>query len=132
MLKQLVGAVVLVLALAGPLALETQSTSPAQATALNAVLSPLYARPGAAVTVSSVDPCPRPMTVFWSEGPGSPGGAVNTDGAGAWTFTLKAPTRVGVIPIFVHCAMSPSNPADASYKQLNFTVVAPTPPTYPG
>jgi hypothetical protein len=132
MLKQLVGAVVLVLALAGPLAVETQSTSPAQANNLNATASPLYAKPGATISVVAVDPCPQPMTVFWDQGPGSPSGSVNTDAKGYWSFTFKAPTTVGVIPIFARCAFSIGANASAMYKQLNVTIVAPTPPTYPG
>lgn len=131
MLKQLVGAVVLVLALAGPLAVETQSTSLAQVNSeLRAALSPLYVRPGATVTVTSIDRCdPGVTAVSWSEGPGSPGGVVPTGPNGNWTFNIQASTKVGVTPVFITCVMNP--PAD-SYKQLSFTVVAPTPPTYPG
>lgn len=132
MLKQLVGAVVLVLALAGPLALETQSTSFAQQTALNATLSPLYVLPGGKVTVSSVDPCPQPMTVFWDLGPGSPSGSVNTGTDGRWSLTLTAPTAVGVAPFFARCAFSIGAAPVAMYKQINFTIVAAPKPTYPG
>ena len=132
MLKQLVGAVVLVLALAGPLAMETQSTNVAQPTTLNATLAPLYVLPGGRVTVTSVDACPQPMTVFWDLGPGSPSGSVNTGPDGKWTLTFTAPSGVGVSPFFARCAFSIGAAPVALYRQINFTIVAPPKPTYPG
>lgn len=132
MVKQLLGALVVLAALIGPLALETESTSVVQQPPLTDTLSPLYVNPGGQVTVVSLQGCPQPMQVFWSLGPGALSGSAATGPDGKWTVRFPAPATVGSVPFFAHCAYSATANAAAMYQQLNFTVVAPVRPRYTG
>ena len=133
MWKQLLGTVAMVAALTGPLAVETRSSSPAQpAPQLSATLTPLYVTPGGQVTVTAIQPCPQPMQVIWSLGPGGLSGSAATGADGKWVVRFPAPAHTGVVPFFAHCAFSQGANAAAMYQQLNFTVVAPTRPRYTG
>ena len=132
MVKQLLGALVVVAALVGPLALETESTSIVPQPALTATLSPLYVNPGGQVTVVALQGCPQPMQVFWSLGPGALSGSAATAPDGKWTVRFPAPATVGPVPFFAHCAYSAAANAAAMYQQLSFTVVAPVRPRYTG
>jgi hypothetical protein len=131
-MKQLIGALVLVGALAGPLAVETDGASIAQQTNLLARLTPAFVTAGATVTVTSIDPCPQVMQVFWSLGPGALSGSTVTQADGRWTIRFNAPMGAGVSPFFVHCAFSASGNAIAMYQQIDFTIVARRPPRFTG
>jgi hypothetical protein len=131
-MKQLIGALVLVGALAGPLAVETDGASTAQQTELLARLSPAYVTAGGTVTATSIDPCPQPMQVFWSLGPGALSGSGVTNQDGSWTVRFNAPMGAGVSPFFAHCAFSANGNAIAMYQQLSFTIVARRPPRFTG
>jgi|SRR6266545_7358614 len=132
-MKRWIGSLVLVAALAGPLASETDGASTAQQTELLARLSPAVVTTGGTVTVTSIDPCPEARMVFWSLGPGSLSGSANTDADGSWTVRFTAPSRTGTSPFFAHCAFSRINDvAVATYQQLNFTIVARRPPRFTG
>lgn len=133
MWKQMLGAVVMVTALVGPLAVETGSTGTAQpGPELTATLTPMYVNPGGQVTVTAVQGCPQPMQVFWSLGPGALSGAAATGPDGKWVVRFPAPAGLGVVPFFAHCAFSQGAAAAAMYKQINFTVVAPVRPRFTG
>jgi hypothetical protein len=133
MWKQLLGTVAMATALVGPMAEETRSSSPAQpAPTLTATLAPLYVNPGGQVTVSAIQPCPQPMQVVWSLGPGGLSGSAATGVDGKWVVRFPAPAGVGVVPFFAHCAVNPGAAAAAMYTQINFTVVAPVRPRYTG
>jgi hypothetical protein len=131
-MKQLIGALVLVGALAGPLAVETDGASIAQQTNLLARLTPAFVTAGATVTVTSIDPCPQVMQVFWSLGPGALSGSTVTQADGRWTIRFNAPMGAGVSPFFAHCAFSASGNAIAMYQQIDFTIVARRPPRFTG
>jgi hypothetical protein len=131
-MKQWIGALVLVAALVGPMAVETDGASTAQQTNLLARLTPAYVTAGAAVTVTSIDPCPQVMQVFWSLGPGGLSGSGVTNADGSWTVRFTAPSGAGVSPFFVHCAFSANGNAIAIYQQIDFTIVARRPPRYTG
>jgi hypothetical protein len=133
MWKQLIGTAAMVAALVGPLAPATQSSSPAQpAPQLTATLTPMYVNPGGQVTATAVQPCPQPMQVFWSLGPGGLSGSAATGADGRWVVRFPAPAGVGTVPFFAHCAFSQGAAAAAMYNQINFTVVAPVRPRYTG
>lgn len=133
MWKQSVGASLMVAALVGPLALETRSSSTAQpGPPLTATLAPMYVNPGGQVTVTALQPCPQPMQVMWSLGPGALSGTVATGPDGKWVVRFPAPAGVGNVPFFAHCAFSQGAAAAAMYQQINFTVVAPVRPRYTG
>lgn len=131
-MKRLIGTLVWLGALAGPLALETESSSTAQQTDLVATLSPVYVAPGGQVTVTSQTPCPQAMQVHWSLGPGAQSGTVTTAANGSWVVRFAAPTAAGVTPFFAYCTVSPGGNAVALYRQLSFTVAARTPPRFTG
>jgi hypothetical protein len=131
-MKRWIGALVLVGALAGPLAAETESASPAQQTSLLARLTPAYVTAGDPVTVSSIDPCPQVMQVFWSLGPGGLRGSAVTRADGSWTVRFNAPQGAGVSPFFAHCAFQANGNAIAIYQQIDFTIVARRQPRYTG
>ena len=131
-MKQLIGALVLVVALAGPFAAETDGASQAQQTNLLARLTPAYVTAGAPVTVNSIDPCPQVMQVFWSLGPGALSGSTVTRADGSWTVRFNAPMGAGVSPFFAHCAFQANGNAIAMYQQIDFTIVARRTPRYTG
>jgi hypothetical protein len=131
-MKRWIGALVLVGALAGPMAVETDGASTAQQVDLLARLSPAYVTAGAPVTVTSIDPCPQAMQVFWSLGPGALSGSTLTRADGSWTVRFDATPGAGASPFFAHCAFSPNGNAIAMYQQLEFTVVARRTPRFTG
>lgn len=131
-MKQLIGALVLMGALAGPLAVETDGASPAQQTSLLARLTPAHVTAGAPVTATSIDPCPQVMQVFWSLGPGALNGSTVTRADGSWTVRFNAPSGAGVSPFFAHCAFNANGNAIAIYQQIDFTIVARRQPRYTG
>jgi hypothetical protein len=131
-MKQWIGALVLAGALVGPMAVETDGASTAQQTNLLARLTPAYVTGGARVTVTSIDPCPQVMQVFWGLGPGALSGSTVTNADGSWTVRFNAPTGAGVSPFFAHCAFSSGGNAIAMYEQINFTIVARRPPRFTG
>jgi hypothetical protein len=130
--KQWIGALVLAGALAVPLAGETDGASIAQQAKLVARLTPGYVTAGDPVTVTSVDPCPQAMKVFWSLGPGSLSGSISTGADGRWFVRFDAPEGAGMSPFFAHCAFDAKGNAIAMYEQLDFTIVARRPPQYTG
>lgn len=131
-MKKLMAVAAFAVALAGPLAFATDSSSPTQQTGLAASISPAYVQPGGQVTVTSIQPCPQPMQVFWSLGPGALSGSVATGVDGTWTVRFAAPVTPGVSPFFAHCAFAQGSSAVAMYNQLNFTIVARRPPVVTG
>src|SRR5262245_53857545 len=131
-MKQLIGALVLVAAMVGPLAVETDGASPAQQTNLLARLTPAYVTAGAQVTVTSIDPCPQVMQLFWSLGPGGLSGSTVARADGSWTIRFNAPRGAGVSPFFAHCAFDANGNALAMYQQIDFTIVARQQPRYTG
>lgn len=131
-MKKLMAVVAFVVAVAGPLAVATDSSSPIQQTGFTASITPTYVNPGLQVTVTSIQPCPQPMQVFWSLGPGGLSGSVSTAVDGSWTVRFAAPQTPGVSPFFAHCAFGQGSTAVALYNQLNFTIVTIRPPIYTG
>src|SRR5262245_34623340 len=123
-MKRLIGSLVLVVALAGPLAGETGGASTAQQSNLLARLTPVLVTAGDPVTVTSIDPCPRVMQVFWSLGPGGLSGSALTQADGSWSIRFDAASRTGVSPFFAHCGFKANGTALAIYQQIDFTVVA--------
>jgi hypothetical protein len=109
------------------------SSGLAQPASLSATLSPTYVQPGAQITATSTQPCPQPMQVFWSLGPGSLSGSVQTNTEGNWVVRITAPRTPGAYPFFAYCAFNQGGNAIAMYNQLNFTVVAQNrPPRFTG
>jgi hypothetical protein len=131
-MKQWIGALVVAGALAGPLAGETDGAGTAQQTNLLARLTPAYVTAGGTVTVTSVDPCPQVMQVFWSLGPGGLSGSAVTGADGRWTIHFNAPQGAGVSPFFAHCAFAANGNAIAMYEQIDFTIVARRRPRFTG
>jgi hypothetical protein len=131
-MKRLIGSLVLVVALAGPLAGATDGASTAQQTNLLARLTPAFVTAGDPVTVTSIDPCPQVMQVFWSLGPGGLSGSALTRADGSWSVRFNAPGTTGVSPFFAHCGFKANSTAVAIYEQVNFTIVARRPPKFTG
>jgi hypothetical protein len=131
-MKRWIGTLVLVGALVGPMAVETDGASTAQQTNLLARLTPAFVTAGAPVTVTSIDPCPQVMQVFWSLGPGALSGSTVTKADGSWTVRFNAPSGAGVSPFFAHCAFNANGNAIAMYQQIDFTIVARRPPRFTG
>jgi hypothetical protein len=125
---------VLVIALAGPLAAETDGDAAAvdQQTHMQARLGPLYVGPGGDVTVTSVDRCPGVMQVFWNFDGTTTGGSGLTDVNGGWTVRFQAPIATGVHTFTARCALTVVTTAEGVYDPIEFTVVARRPPRYTG
>lgn len=131
-MKKLMAVVAFAVSLAGPLAFATDSSSPTQQTGFTASITPPFVTPGGQVTVTSLTPCPQPMQVFWSLGPGALNGYAATGVDGSWTVRFAAPQTPGVSPFFAHCAFAAGSSAVALYNQLNFTIVSRQPPPFTG